>query len=101
MRVAVTGGTGTIGREGVGRLRQRGDDVVVVSRSPGEGKVTWDELDLSGFDAVINLAGAPLDQRWTDANKKKIRDSRVDSTRRVVEAIRSAQPRPKVLVSQS
>jgi uncharacterized protein (TIGR01777 family) len=74
---------------------------VVVSRSPGEGKVTWDELDLSGFDAVINLAGAPLDQRWTDANKKKIRDSRVESTRRVVDAIRSADPRPKVVVSQS
>jgi uncharacterized protein len=101
MRVAVTGGTGTIGREVVRQLRERGDDVVVVSRKPGDGTVTWDELDLSGFDGVINLAGAPIDQRWTDEGKKKIRESRIDSTQRVVEALRSAEPRPKVLVSQS
>jgi uncharacterized protein (TIGR01777 family) len=101
MRVAVTGGTGTIGREVVRRLRERGDDVVIVSREPGDATVTWDQLDLSGFDGVIHLAGSPIDQRWTDAGKKRIRESRVDSTRRVVDALRSAEPRPKVLVSQS
>jgi uncharacterized protein (TIGR01777 family) len=101
VRVAVTGGTGTIGREVVRRLRERGDDVVIVSRRPGDSTVTWDALDLSGFDGVINLAGAPLDQRWTDANKREIRESRLDSTRRVVEALRKADPRPRVLVSQS
>jgi uncharacterized protein (TIGR01777 family) len=101
VRVAVTGGTGTIGREVVRRLRERGDDVVVVSREGGEGKVTWDALDLSGFDGVIHLAGSPIDQRWTDGGKKKIRDSRLDSTRRVIEALRAADPRPRVLVSQS
>ena len=101
MRVAVTGATGTIGREVVRQLRERGDEVVGVSRRSGEGVVTWDALDLSGFDGVINLAGAPIDQRWTDKNKKEIRDSRIDSTRRVVDALRSADPRPRVLVSQS
>src|SRR3954451_21399075 len=104
MRVAVTGATGTIGREVVAQLRERGDEVVAVSRDPasaGMDAIGWDELDLSGFDAVINLAGSPIDQRWNDENKAKIRDSRVDSTRKVVEALRSAEPRPKVLVSQS
>lgn len=101
MRIAVTGGTGTIGTEVVRQLRQRGDDVVVVSRNPGPDAVSWDALDLSGFDGVINLAGSPIDQRWSDAGKKKIRESRIDSTRRVVEALRAAEPRPKVLVSQS
>src|SRR3954463_417424 len=104
MRVAVTGATGTIGREVVRQLRERGDDVVAVSRDPasaGLEAVGWDGLDLSGFDGVINLAGSPIDQRWTDEGKKKIRDSRLDSTRRVVEALRSADPRPQVLVSQS
>ena len=101
MRVAVTGGTGTIGREVVRRLRERGDDAVIVSRKSGEGTVTWDELDLSGFDGVINLAGAPIDQRWSDEGKKQIRESRLDSTRRVVDALRTADPRPRVLVSQS
>src|SRR3954453_10819650 len=104
MRVAVTGATGTIGREVVRQLRERGDEVVAVSRDPGSAgieAVGWDGLDLSGFDGVINLAGSPIDQRWNDKNKAKIRDSRVDSTRKVVDALRGAEPRPKVLVSQS
>ena len=104
MLVAVTGATGTIGREVVRQLRDRGDDVTAVSRDPegaGMDAMSWDTIDLSGFDAVINLAGAPIDQRWSDAGKKRIRDSRIDSTRRVVEALRRAQPRPAVLVSQS
>ena len=63
--------------------------------------MSWDVLDLSGCDGVINLAGSPIDQRWSESGKQKIRSSRVDSTRRVVEALRSADPRPRVLVSQS
>jgi uncharacterized protein (TIGR01777 family) len=104
MRIAVTGATGTIGREVVRKLRERGDEVVAVSRNPasaGLEAMSWDELDLSGFDGVINLAGAPLDQRWSDDTKKTIRESRIDSTRRVVAALRAADPRPRVLVSQS
>jgi uncharacterized protein (TIGR01777 family) len=104
MRVAVTGATGTIGREVVRVLRDRGDQVVPVSRNPasaGMDAIGWDDLDLSGFDGVINLAGSPIDQRWTDEGKKKIRNSRVDGTRTVVDALRSADPRPRVLVSQS
>jgi uncharacterized protein YbjT (DUF2867 family) len=69
MRVAVTGATGTIGREVVRQLRERDDEVVAVSRNPasaGMEAVSWDGLDLSGFDGVIILAGSPIDQRWTD-----------------------------------
>src|SRR3954447_16545539 len=104
MRVAVTGATGTIGREVVRQLRSRGDEVVAVSRDPGSAgmeAVGWDALDLSGFDGVVNLAGAPIDQRWNSANKEQIRSSRVDSTRKLVDALRTADPRPAVLVSQS
>jgi uncharacterized protein (TIGR01777 family) len=104
MRVAVTGATGTIGREVVRQLKERGDEVVAVSRNPaaaGGAAVGWDQLDLSGFDGVVHLAGAPIDQRWTDTGKAQIRDSRVDGTRRVVDALRAADPRPRVLVSQS
>src|SRR3954447_26906418 len=104
MRVAVTGATGTIGREVVRQLRERGDEPVAVSRDPSSAAmdaVGWDGLDLSGFDGVIHLAGSPIDQRWSDEGKKRIRESRIDSTHRVVEALRAADPRPKVLVSQS
>jgi uncharacterized protein (TIGR01777 family) len=104
VRIAVTGATGTIGREVVAQLKARGDEVVAVSRDPasaGIEAVSWDGLDLSGFDAVIHLAGAPIDQRWSDDGKARIRDSRIDGTRRVVDALRSADPRPRVLVSQS
>src|SRR4051794_35144780 len=104
MRVAVSGATGTIGREVVRVLHERGDDVVAVSRNPasaGMDAIGWDDLDLSGFDGVIHLAGSPIDQRWTDEGKKKIRDSRIDGTRKVVEALRAADPRPRALVSQS
>src|SRR2546423_10574889 len=104
MRVAVTGATGTIGREVVRLLQERGDEVVAVSRDPdsaGLPAVGWVELDLSGFDGVIHLAGEQLAQRWSDDAKKRILDSRVEGTRRVVEALRAADPRPGVLVSQS
>jgi uncharacterized protein (TIGR01777 family) len=104
MRVAVTGATGTIGREVVRQLTARDDEVVAVSRDPasaGMDAVGWDGLDLSGFDGVINLAGSPLDQRWTADGKERIRTSRIDATRKVVDALRSAEPRPRVLVSQS
>lgn len=104
MRVAVTGATGTIGREVVRRLQERGDEVVAVSRNPaksGMQAMGWDDLDLSGFDGVIHLAGEPLDQRWSDDAKRRIRDSREQGTRRVVDALRAAEPRPRVLVSQS
>lgn len=104
MRVAVTGATGTIGQELARQLRERGDEVVAISRDPeaaGMDAMSWDVIDLSGCDAVVNLAGAPIDQRWSDEGKKRIRDSRIDSTRRVVEALRAAEPRPRVLVSQS
>ena len=101
MKVAVSGATGRIGREVARLLRERGDEVTGISRSAGPGFMTWDELDLSGFDGVIHLAGEPLAQRWTKAAKERIRSSRVDTTRRIVDALREASPRPGVLISQS
>jgi uncharacterized protein (TIGR01777 family) len=58
-------------------------------------------MELSGFDGVIHLAGEPLAQRWTDDAKRRIRESRELGTRRIVDALGAANPRPGVLVSQS
>jgi len=56
---------------------------------------------LASADAIVNLAGEPIDQRWTEAAKKRIYDSRVDGTRRLVKALVTQSRRPPVLVSAS
>ena len=118
MRVAVTGATGTIGREVVRALAARGDEVTALSRNAGNARrvlgegveaVAWGDPArepapteaLAGRDAVVNLLGERLDQRWSDEAKRRIRDSRVLGTRNLVEGLRGAEPRPSVLVSQS
>jgi len=118
MRVVVTGATGTIGRAVVKALRERGDQVVALSRDPERARETlgadvdahaWGDPKaeaapaeaLRGADGVIHLLGEPVAQRWSDEAKREIRDSRVLGTRNLVAAIREAEPRPKVLVSQS
>jgi uncharacterized protein (TIGR01777 family) len=118
MRVAVTGGTGTIGRALLRELRERGDEVTVLSRdgprasrSLGVPAETWRQpkaglppLDaLRGRDAVVHLLGATLAQRWSEDAKREIRDSRVYGTRNLVAALGelAESERPRVLVSQS
>ena len=118
MRVAVTGATGTIGSALARELLERGDEVVVLSRDPARAReqlgdrvdaVEWAKPGaepapahaLSGCDGVVHLLGEPVDQRWSDAAKERIRDSRVLGTRYLVAGLRDAEPRPRVLVSQS
>jgi NAD dependent epimerase/dehydratase family enzyme len=74
MRISVSGANGLIGSHLVAALRARGDEVTVLSRSGSGGAVAWDPLSgpapaaaLEGADAVVNLAGEPIAQRWTPA----------------------------------
>ncbi len=115
MKVTVTGATGLIGTRLVHALRERGDDVTVLSRHPGRAAaalgveaIGWDpaagppsEAALAGRDAVVHLAGEPVSQRWTAAAKRRILDSRETGTHHLVSAIATAQPRPRALVSGS
>jgi uncharacterized protein (TIGR01777 family) len=118
VRVAVTGATGTIGSAVVRELVARGDSVVALTRDPdraqetlgsGVEAVRWANPStgpapaeaLSGSDGVVHLLGEQVDQRWSDGAKSRIRDSRVNGTRYLVAGIRDAEPRPRVLVSQS
>lgn len=119
MRVLITGATGMIGQAVAGALRARGDQVVAVSRDPGRGRQVlgahsevhaWPEptagpppaAALEGVDAVVNLLGEPIDQRWSAAAKRRIRESRVLGTRSLVAALPApADGGPRVLVSQS
>ncbi len=115
MNVTVTGATGLIGSRLVERLRERGDGVTVLSRSPERARdslhadaARWDLMSepapseaLRGRDAVVHLAGEPVAQRWSDKAKRAIRDSRVIGTRHLITGLRAAEPRPAVLVSSS
>ena len=109
MKITITGGTGRIGRELVARLSSRGDEITLLSRSAERG-VRWDPIAepapadaLAGRDAVINLAGEDVAQRWSGDVKQRIRDSRVLGTRNLVAGLRAVADadRPRVLVSGS
>jgi uncharacterized protein (TIGR01777 family) len=91
MRVTITGASGLIGSKLRAALEQRGDEVIPVSLRR-EGPI---EIG----DAVVHLAGENVAQRWTDAARERIEQSRIEGTRRVVRAVNEA--RPRVLVSSS
>src|SRR5919109_4018505 len=116
MRVLITGASGFIGSAVCDALLARGDEAVGLTRNPerarqGNPTVSWQGWNptaerppasaLEGVKGVINLIGEPIDQRWTDAAKQRIRDSRERSTKNLVDAISAAEPRPRTLVSQS
>jgi uncharacterized protein len=111
-RITITGATGRIGSLLVGELTGRGDEVTVITRSAAKAReklgdaveaVEWDAAveALNGRDAVVHLAGEDIAQRWDDETLQRIRDSREHGTRRLVDALRAAEPRPPALISSS
>lgn len=116
MKILITGATGLIGRPLCRALTAEGHTVIALSRDPDKAgdleaaKVfRWQAQSgpppaeaLGAIDAVVHLAGEPIAaRRWTDEQKRRIRDSRVISTRHLVNGIRAASPRPAVLISSS
>jgi hypothetical protein len=116
MRIVVTGATGLIGRSLCRALSEEGHFLIGLSRGSGKPHgvevaqmFQWDpqagpppDASLEEVNAVVNLAGEPITaKRWSERQKKNIRDSRVITTRNLVEGIRRANDRPTVLVSSS
>jgi hypothetical protein len=110
LRVAVTGASGLVGTELVRCLEGDGHTVVrLVRRDPrSAAEIRWDpeagRVDaaaLEGVDAVVNLAGENVGERWTDERKRRIRASRIDGTRALAEAMAGLAQKPKVLVNAS
>jgi uncharacterized protein (TIGR01777 family) len=116
MRVLLTGASGFLGSALSDALLARGDEVIGLTRDPERarssnptvGWYAWNATAerppaaaLQGVDAVVNLIGEPIDQRWTDEAKRRIRDSRDRATKNLVDALSAADPRPRTLVSQS
>ena len=109
MHVGVTGASGLIGSALVNRLTKEQHRVSRLVRRPaGPGEISWDpeagrldSNDLEGLDAVVHLAGENIGVRWTKARKAKIRNSRIQGTRLLSEALARTRRHPQVLVSGS
>jgi uncharacterized protein (TIGR01777 family) len=110
-RIVIAGASGMIGGALAERLEARGDEVVRLVRRPvrAEREVRWepgagilDPSAVSGVDAVVSLAGAPIGRLpWTPHYKRVILESRLDVTRTLVDAMRAADRAPAVFVSGS
>ncbi len=116
MRILITGATGFIGRPLCRHLADAGHEVGAVSRDPlaaagrlGSGitvhgglAAAWAACTATPYDAVVNLAGAPIAEgRWTAERKRILRASRVDFTSELVDLMGRSPARPAVLVSAS
>ena len=112
MKVLITGGSGLIGGAVTALLLKEGHQVVHISRHPNQNarvkQYRWDtdrlEVDtecLSGTDAIINLAGATLNHRWTADYKSLILRSRVDGTRLLFNTLQAESHQVKTLISAS
>jgi len=114
MNILITGGTGFIGTELRDYLLKRGHMLTIVTRAPGKYEsetaenqafISWDS-DLAAAmertDVVINLVGESVfGKLWTDAVKRRLYNSRVETTRTLVEAIEQADSRPDLFISTS
>jgi uncharacterized protein (TIGR01777 family) len=117
MRIVITGGTGLIGNALAREMGSAGHEVVVLTRDParsgtlppGTRAVRWDGRTagdwaklLDGDTVIVHLAGDAIAVgRWTDEKKRRIRESRVESGRAVLEGVRQAKSKPRALLQGS
>ena len=113
MRILVAGSSGMVGEDLVSFLKHQGHEVSRLTRnqkaSYAEETIFWDpeagllnEADVNGFDAVVNLAGENIaNKRWTEKQKQKIKDSRVNSTKLLATALTKVTEPPRVFVCAS
>jgi len=121
MKIAITGATGFVGSRLVQKLNREGHQLLIFTRNlerakkvfppsafpnleiaqynpkqPGE----W-QNKISGCDGIVNLAGEPIAERWSELHKQEIKASRELATKNLVAAIAKADPKPSVLVNAS
>src|SRR5438128_8065932 len=110
MKIAIAGSSGLVGSALIPVLTADGSAVTrLVRHAPKAGEIEWhpnqDEVStqsLQGFDVIINLAGENIaGGRWTDEQKRKIRDSRVNGTHLLSEAIAKMNSKPKAFICAS
>ncbi|HVS45410.1 MAG TPA: TIGR01777 family oxidoreductase [Verrucomicrobiae bacterium] len=97
MRVLVLGASGFVGKHLLAALSARGDDVRAASLRQPESAAQM----AGGCDAIVNLAGSNVAQKWTDQRKREILESRTEAPRRFLIALGGVEHRPSVYVSAS
>ncbi len=119
MKLVVAGGAGFIGARLCNQLDRQGHSLTILTRSvsaadsPNKTTILWQpgspgtwernlEEAIDGADGVINLAGEPIaGKRWSVAQKRRLRSSRIDTTRTLVTAIGKAKKKPAFLLNAS
>ncbi|MDX6383994.1 MAG: uncharacterized protein QOK48_1567 [Blastocatellia bacterium] len=111
MKIVIPGGSGQVGTVLARAFHQAGHDVVVLSRKPASAPwrtVAWNGetlgdwvAEFEGADAIVNLAGQSVNCRYHDRNRRFIKESRVNSTRVVGDAIAQAWKPPRVWLQAS
>ncbi|MGF9697709.1 TIGR01777 family oxidoreductase [Paenibacillus sp. MABNR03] len=114
MKIAICGGTGFVGSALVDYWLQAGHQVQIITRKlpdlhdPGERLtyINWEQLEemphlLEGLDALVNLAGETLNQRWTTKAKLEIVESRVTTVSKVARLLDKLEHKPEVVVQAS
>jgi uncharacterized protein (TIGR01777 family) len=103
MKIKITGISGYLGISISDELKKQGHEVTGIERKLIYGSPTILSKEIENTDVIINLAGAPVFQRWTKRNKKLIYESRIRTTGNLVQAINALQEenQPKKFISAS
>jgi len=103
MKIKITGASGYLGKTISNLLIEKGHEVSGIERKLLYGPVLNLQAEIRKSDVIINLAGAPILQRWTEKNKAEILDSRVKTTQNLIKAINNlpSDEQPKKLISAS
>ena len=111
MKILITGSHGLVGKALISELNKGKHEIVSLVRhaSAGASEIEWhpnqgsiDSEHVSGFDVVVHLAGESIASgRWTDEKKRKIRESRVNGTTLLSQALARSTKPPAVFISAS
>lgn len=98
--IAITGANGFVGQNLINHFQQKDNKIIKISREHLNEPMKLENI-INQSDIVINLAGANIIHRWTDSYKKELYNSRIDTTRKIVQAINNVISKPKLLISTS
>jgi len=109
VRVAIAGGSGFLGRHLLRALREHGHEPLLITRGGEQHSVpfvTWERLAhdpacMDGVEAIINLAGETINQRWTSSARERILRSRLEATAALIHWVQQTEEKPAVFLQGS